>query len=225
MLLKRLNKLGRLTPIETLPLCARNNGLYQHSHSNITSLLCKRINTELDVWRREQQFDHVIEQKRDWMSYLVMQILFKKQTTIVTLRGYDKILFQLTTGNYCRFKRKAGLLPWSVKRSRRLHKAMAPEMIDWIIHFFKTQNINYVHLQVAGWHTIRHDILRRVFDQLQVIQFADTTKVSFSYWGMRRKQAPHVKARFRPRGTVKIGRTRLIKPKDDPIDMVEHFGQ
>eukprot|EP00483_Globobulimina_turgida_P012199 UN12221 len=159
------------------------------------------------------------------MSYLFLQILFKKNTTVVTLRSFDRVLFGITTGNYCRFKRKAGLLPWEVKRSRRLHKATAPEMIDWILKFFDTQNIKYVHLQVSGWHTIRHEVLRKIFDKLTVIQFADTTKLSFSNWGLRRRGAPHLKARFRPRGTIKIGKSRLTKPKEDPIDFVEFFGQ
>ena len=132
---------------------------------------------------------------------------------------------KISTGTYCTFKRKAGLLPMDVKRSRRLHKAMAPEMIDWVIKFFKTQNINYVHLQVSGWHTIRYEILSRVFEQLQVIQFADTTKISFSNWGLRRKKAPHIKARYKPRGTIKIGKTRMNQPKSDPLDYVEYFGQ
>ena len=100
-------------------------------------------------------------------------------------------------------------------------------MIDWILKFFKTLNIKYVHLQVYlhGWHTTRYEVLKRVFDELQVIQFADTTKLSFSNWGLRRKGAPHRKARFRPKGTIKIGKSRLTQPKEDPIDMVEYFGQ
>ena len=98
-------------------------------------------------------------------------------------------------------------------------------MIDWVLKFFKTQNIKYVHLQVSGWHTIRYEVLNRIFDELQVIQFADTTKISFSNWGLRRRGAPHLKARFRPKGTIKIGKSRLIQPKEDPLDMVEHFGQ
>ena len=98
-------------------------------------------------------------------------------------------------------------------------------MIDWILKFLKTQNIKYVHLQVSGWHTIRYEVLKRVFDELQVIQFADTTKLSSSNWGLRRKVTPHRKARFRPKGTIKIGKSRLTQPKEGPIDMVEYFGQ
>ena len=132
---------------------------------------------------------------------------------------------QITTGTYCSFKRRAGLLPEEVKRSRRLHKATSPEMIDWLLKFFATQNIRYVHLQVSGWHTVRHEILKKVLEQMTVIQFADTTKLAFSNWGLRRRGAPHLKARFRPRGAQKIGKTRLTKPKEDPLDYVEYFGQ
>ena len=98
-------------------------------------------------------------------------------------------------------------------------------MIEWVLKFFKTQNINYVHLQVTGWHTVRHEILTKIFDNLNVIQFADTTKLSFSNWGLRRRGAPHLKARFRPKGTIRIGKSRLRRPKSDPLDLVEHFGQ
>lgn len=98
-------------------------------------------------------------------------------------------------------------------------------MIDWVLRFFKTQNITTVHLQVTGWHTVRHEILRKVFDELNVVQFADTTKLSFSNWGNRRRGAPHLKRRFRPKGTIKIGKSRLTRPKDDPLDFVEFFGQ
>eukprot|EP01084_Bolivina_argentea_P148656 259861_1 len=214
MLLKRLGRrIPALHHAEPMQLCTMNRLHHQPSYG-ITTQICKRINSEITTMRKEEQFHHIVEQKRDWMSYLILQVLFKKNTTMVILRSFDRVLFHITTGTYCRFKRNAGLLPMSVKRSRRLHKANSPEMIDWVLKFFETQNIKYVHLQVSGWHTVRHEILRKIFDQLNVIQFADTTKLSFSNWGIRRRGAPHLKARFRPRGTIKIGKSRLTKPKE-----------
>ena len=45
------------------------NRLQYVSSYNITSLICERINAEIEDRRKQQQFEHIVEQKRDWMSY------------------------------------------------------------------------------------------------------------------------------------------------------------
>lgn len=68
-------------------------GLQYHQRNGIIVDVIKKMNAELHEKRREMQFRHIIAQRRDWMSYLVLQIYFKKNTTMVTLRAYDRVLF------------------------------------------------------------------------------------------------------------------------------------
>ena len=90
---KRLStRLPRLYHPELLQSHQPHRILYQPSHPIVT-LLHQQINNDIENHRRHQQFEHIIEQKRDWMSYLVLQINFKKNTTMVTLRSYDRVLF------------------------------------------------------------------------------------------------------------------------------------
>ena len=98
MLLKRLKwRPPRVNNVEPIQIYNNNintnNRLHYLPYHGITSQIAKRINVEIDALRREKQFKHIVQQKRDWMSYLVLQILFKKNTTIVTLRSYERVLF------------------------------------------------------------------------------------------------------------------------------------
>ena len=94
MLLKRVRwRPPRVNNAEALLPLSHRHILPHQPHNTITTQIAQRINHEIDSLRREKQLKHIIEQRRDWMSYLVLQIRFKKNTTMVTLRSYDRVLF------------------------------------------------------------------------------------------------------------------------------------
>ena len=95
-------------------------------------------------------------------------------------------------------------------------------MVDWVIKFLKDQNISYVHLQLNGFNRTRSIVLKHVFDELNVMQMADNT--SFNYDPPRRPNKPNKKARFRPKGSIRVGRSRMRKPKPPILDPIDQFG-
>ena len=58
-------------------------------------MLAQQINDDISEIRKDIQFNHILEQRSDWMSYLILQITFKKNTTFVNLRSYEKNLFHV----------------------------------------------------------------------------------------------------------------------------------
>ena len=94
MLLKRLRiRAPTVCGLEPIQQITHFNGLQYQQRNGIIVDVIKKINSELHDQRREMQFKHIVAQRRDWMSYLVLQIYFKKNTTMVTLRAYDRVLF------------------------------------------------------------------------------------------------------------------------------------
>ena len=90
----RIPRVHRIYHLESIQLykSTANRLVYQPSYSIVT-LIHQHINNDIENYRKIEQFEHIVEQKRDWMSYLVLQITFKKNTTNITLRSYDRVLF------------------------------------------------------------------------------------------------------------------------------------
>ena len=92
-MLKRLNrKIPRIHHTECIQ-SYNINKLYHHPRHHIVTLIHQQINNDIENYRKSEQFQHIIDQRRDWMSYLILQIRFKKNTTMVTLRSFDRVLF------------------------------------------------------------------------------------------------------------------------------------
>jgi len=119
--------------------------------------------------------------------------------------------------------RSINQLPGNVQRSHTLHNEMGPEMVDHVLKFFESQNVRYTHLQVKGFNRIRNRVMKKIFDGLTIIQYADVTPIVFGK-GLRRRGAPSLKSRHRPKGAIKVAGTRMRDIKAPIADHVAFFG-
>ncbi|ETO09354.1 hypothetical protein RFI_28023 [Reticulomyxa filosa] len=163
---------------------------------SITTSVAQYINEEIiNNLRKDEQFAHAIERRRDWMNYPIFSILFTKFNTFIKLSRFDQEIFKTNTKDFNEFKIRhnlGGKTDRSSWLTRRDNEEMAQDMIESAIKYLKDEKVEYVHLQVKGFSTARNRCLEIVFENLKVMQFADTTSVMWGP-GLRRRHAPCLK--------------------------------
>merc|ERR1719471_851135 len=193
----------------TITTFITRNGLKTCQHSisrrHLMTSLVKEINSENAEQRKAVMFNKLVDQKRDLLNYLTVELSFQFHDTTFHLRSWnDQDMFHVTTSDYFGFKKNMGHIPIDAEATERGKMDLAAEMVTWALRFLKKQNCQHIVLMTKGYTEARNRCMQIVWDEMKVVHYLDLTRICFKY-GDRRRKPRRLKRHFRPKSVYPMG--------------------